>query len=62
MNKTLVLIFHGTFLYQQLKAKAWNEASTGWYFSHIAHQCTVICSSGPNMLSVYLIPPQGFSA
>lgn len=62
MSKILVLVFHGTFLCQQLKANAWNKASMGWYFSHIAHQCMVICSSGPAMVSVYLIPLQGFSA
>lgn len=36
MSKTRVLVFHGTFLCQQLKAIAWNEAITGWYFFHIA--------------------------
>lgn len=50
-----------TFLCQLLKANAWDEAGMGWYFSHVLHQFPVICSSGPDTVYLYLIPPQGFS-
>lgn len=49
------------FLRQLLKANAWNEASTGWHFSHVFYQFPATCSTGPEGVCLYLIPPQGFS-
>lgn len=50
-----------TFLCQLLKANAWDEASAGWCFSRVLHQFPIICISGLDMVSLYLILPQRFS-
>lgn len=76
MNKILVLCFHRnvrkdwpfqlkglsnpvTFVscWKQLPGmrQAWDSVS------HVLYQLPVICSSGPDVVSLYLIPPQGFS-